>query len=466
MIDTYKIRCQVLRLALSGKLTIREKEDDSVADLLASVNCKKNIEQKDGCPYKIPEHWSWVKLSDLYEINPKVEAEDHIEAAFIPMQKISAGFEKSFSFEIQKWGKASKNHTRFTDGDVAFAKIHPCFENRKAFIAEELPNAIGGGTTELIVLRQREMLPAYTYYIISDQRFIGAGTASYKGIVGQQRIELAFVKDYLVPVPPYQEQLRIVNQIDTIFAVLDHIDELQKQYKDNVEILRKKVFDAGIHGKLTEQLSEEGTAEEFLLKMQNAKGKQVKVEKNKRSNPLPVIDKKSMLYEVPANWKWCRLSDISDTNIGLTYHPDDIADNGTIVIRSSNIINGKMDYRDLVRVVCPIRENQYLKNNDIVICARNGSKALVGKCAIYEENSDDVAFGAFMAVLRTPFYKYIYYYLHTDVFRRYFSADDTKQINQVTQNILREAMVPFPPLAEQERITRRIDEVMRILEEL
>ena len=88
------------------------------------------------------------------------------------MERISAGFGQDFSYEVQNWSQASKNHTKFENDDVAFAKISPCFENRKSFIARNLPNGIGGGTTELIILRQRFILPEYTYYLIQDQRFI------------------------------------------------------------------------------------------------------------------------------------------------------------------------------------------------------------------------------------------------------------------------------------------------------
>lgn len=200
MIDTFSIRCSILRLAFSGKLTNHSETEENASDLLSRISAKKNIEQTENTPYEIPDSWAWVRLSDLYKINPKVEAEDSAEAAFIPMERISAGFDRSFSFETQKWEQASKNHTRFADGDVAFAKITPCFENRKSFIAQGLPNGVGGGTTELIILRQSEMLPEYTYYLLVDQRFISTGKASYKGTVGQQRVQSEVVKNYLVPV--------------------------------------------------------------------------------------------------------------------------------------------------------------------------------------------------------------------------------------------------------------------------
>ncbi len=461
MIDTFAIRCSILRLAFSGKLSEQAEVDGTATDILNKINAKKDISQTENVPYEIPDTWAWVRIADLYKVNPKVEANGETAAAFIPMERISGGFERTFTYEIQRWEQASKNHTKFADNDVAFAKITPCFENRKSFIAHDLPNGIGGGTTELIILRQEEMLPEYTYYLILDQRFIVAGTSSYKGMVGQQRVQSDVIKNYLVPVAPYPEQIRIVEKIEHAFSILDTIDELQAQYSDNLAVLKKKLIDTAIQGKLTEQLPEDGTAEELLQQIQTEKQPPRKAGKGKKDRSLEPITVDEIPFEIPDNWKWCRLADISSTNIGLTYHPEDIVEDGTIVVRSSNIINSKMDYTDLVKVRCSIRENQYLNHNDIVICARNGSKALVGKCAIYEGESGVVSFGAFMAVLRTPFYRYVFYYLLTDAFRRYFHSDDSKQINQVTQNILKEAVIPLPPLAEQERIVEKLDVLMK-----
>ena len=180
----------------------------------------------------------------------------------------------------------------------------------------------------------------------------------------------------------------------------------------------------------------------------------------------PDFSEDEIPYDIPLSWSWCRLSDIGSTNIGLTYHPDDVTENGVIVARSSNIVNGKMDYSDLVKVSCSIRENQYLNSNDILICARNGSKALVGKCAIYEGDSKKIAFGAFMAVFRTPLFRYVYYYFNTGVFKQNFISDDSKQINQVTQNILKQSLIPIPPLSEQTRIVERIEAIFEILDRI
>ena len=234
----------------------------------------------------------------------------------------------------------------------------------------------------------------------------------------------------------------------------------------DTQALRQKVLELAIRGKLTEQLPEDGTAEELYAKIQEEKQTLIKEGKIKKEKPLLPIAEDESPFEIPANWKWCRLVDVGSTNIGLTYGPHDIVDDGTIVVRSSNIINGKMDYTDLVKVNCHIRENQYLYNNDIVICARNGSKALVGKCAIFEGKSMSIAFGAFMAVFRTLIHKYAYYYFNSLQFRKNFAGDDSKQINQVTQNTLKVSLIPLPPLAEQKRIVEKIESIFSVLDKI
>ena len=223
----------------------------------------------------------------------------------------------------------------------------------------------------------------------------------------------------------------------------------------DTNVIRDKVLSLAVNGKLVKQDFTEESADILISRINEDLHGQIHAETWKKDE-IP--------FEIPTNWSWCRLSDIGYTNIGLTYHPQDIVKDGIIVIRSSNIINGKIDYTDLVKVNCPIRENQYLNRNDIVICVRNGSKALVGKCAIFKETSRKVAFGAFMAIFRTPCYRYVYHYLNTQLFRRYFNSDDTKQINQITQKILKNALIPLPPQNEQNRIVDKIEEIFSVLD--
>ena len=165
-------------------------------------------------------------------------------------------------------------------------------------------------------------------------------------------------------------------------------------------------------------------------------------------------------FELPNGWEWCNLSMIGTTNIGLTYRPTDIIDDGTIVLRSSNIVNDEINLDDLVRVETKIRDNQYVQPNDILICARNGSKSLVGKCALIGNMEEPSSFGAFMAIYRTNYYKYILHYLRSNLFRNVFNDSNSTAINQLTQDMLKRAVIPFPPFEEQLRIVELTDKLL------
>lgn len=218
--------------------------------------------------------------------------------------------------------------------------------------------------------------------------------------------------------------------------------------------IRNRLMHLAVSGKLVGQNMEDGSASELVEKLS----------KEINNSPRREVTTDEIPYEIPGNWSWCRLSDIGTTNIGLTYHPEDVVIDGIPVLRSNNIKNNKMDFDDLIKVNCEIREKQYINVNDILICARNGSKALVGKCAIYNGELGMTSFGAFMAVYRTWCFEYVYYYFQTKVFRRYFENENNKQINQVTQAILKDAIIPLPPMNEQKRIVKKIKETFEFLD--
>ena len=119
-----------------------------------------------------------------------------------------------------------------------------------------------------------------------------------------------------------------------------------------------------------------------------------------------------------------------------------MSSNGTPVLRSTNIQNGKIDLNDLVYVKGNIPENKMCKRGDILICARNGSKRLVGKCAII--NEEEMSFGAFMAIYRSKYNKYINLVLNSELFRNQLGDSNTVTINQITQEMLKKTICPLP----------------------
>ena len=154
-------------------------------------------------------------------------------------------------------------------------------------------------------------------------------------------------------------------------------------------------------------------------------------------------DPESNPYGTPTK----KLSDIASYWNGLTYKPEDVQDQGTIVLRSSNIQNSQLDFEDTVRVACRIREKQYVQNNDILMCSRNGSAKLVGKVALITNITEPMSFGAFMMIIRSDYYRYLMTYFQMDAFRNQIKTGATTTINQITGNMLNQVTLPVPDLS-------------------
>ena len=142
-----------------------------------------------------------------------------------------------------------------------------------------------------------------------------------------------------------------------------------------------------------------------------------------------------------------KLSEISSYWNGLTYKPADAVEEGTgtLVLRSSNIQNGALAFDDNVYVNCTIKEKLFVQDNDILMCSRNGSAALVGKTALIKNLKKPTTFGAFMMIIRSEYYSYLKTYFEMPYFRSQISTG-TSTINQITGKMLNEILLPVPDM--------------------
>ncbi len=216
-----EIRTEKRRLVREGKLKksaianesrIFRGDDNKYYEQIGS-NTKEISEE---IPFDIPVSWRWCRMEAIFQINPKNEAKDDTEAAFVPMEAVNAGYGSGFTFQLTKWKSIKQGYTHFADGDIAFAKITPCFQNRKSVIFHGLPSGIGAGTTELKVLRPLANLisPEYVLAFLQSPCFIDEAT--FKGTANQQRIISGYVENKLFPLPPFEEQRRIVHRLQEL----------------------------------------------------------------------------------------------------------------------------------------------------------------------------------------------------------------------------------------------------------
>ena len=159
------------------------------------------------------------------------------------------------------------------------------------------------------------------------------------------------------------------------------------------------------------------------------------------------------LGKIPSHWKLLKLKYVGESFIGLTYSPGELVDEGEgiLVLRSSNIQNGKYSLEDNVYVKKEIPEKLFTKKGDILLCSRNGSAELIGKNILIDEHSEGNTFGAFMTIFRSELNNYLYYFFNSNIFKSQTSLFATSTINQLTNSILSNMKIAFPESIDEQK---------------
>ena len=212
------------------------------------------------------------------------------------MACVDDGFGYAHSFETRPWGEIRKGYSHFQNGDIGIAKISPCFENRKSTIFYDLPNGIGAGTTELTVLRGHCVNIEFYLYLFQSEWYIFEGTKEFKGVVGQQRVNKEIFTTLLIPLPPIEEQNRIVTEIKKWFSLIDTLETAKEDLQESIAQAKSKILDLAIHGRLVPQDLNDEPAIELL----------------RRINPKFTPCDNAHYENMPKGWTVCALEEIID----------------------------------------------------------------------------------------------------------------------------------------------------------
>ena len=484
-----KIRQEKERLIKEKKIKrdknasiIYRGEDNSYYEKMLATGEVKCIDEE--IPFDVPQGWEWCRMGCIGDwgagATPAKGNPDYYGGSILWLRTGELNNGIVYDSEIKITDKALQECSLRMNkiGDVLIA-MYGATIGKVAIVGKELTtNQACCACTPFGI---------YNYYLFfflmgSQIDFIKKGEGGAQPNISREKLI-----SHLMPIPPLAEQYRIVEKIQYLLPLVEKYSNSQiLQNKLNSEIkdkLRKSILQEAIQGKLVPQIAEEGAAQDLLEQIKTEKQKLVKEGKLKKSalNDSVIfrgddnkyyeqIGKKCLditeqiPFEIPSNWEWCRVRNVSNSYIGLTYKPTDIDEKGTIVLRSCNIRNGKLALDDIVRVSSSISEKLLIEENDIIICARNGSKRLVGKSALIRNLSEPMTFGAFMAICKTPIYEYMFAYLQSDLFfGQLRDVSNTTTINQLTQNKFNDFLIPIPPIREQERIAFKISQLFQKL---
>ena len=240
------------------------------------------------------------------------------------------------------------------------------------------------------ILPNDKFIPEFLYY-----KFLCCKDELVSQAVGgaQPNISQIKIKNTLVPVPPLAEQERIVSILDKAFSAIDQAKQNAEKNLKNA----KELFDSYLNGIFT----------------------------NKGDD-----------------WEEKPLNEIAEYFNGLTYSPKDVSGSGILVLRSSNIQNDELDFNDNVYVNLTVKDKIKVKENDILMCSRNGSKRLVGKTAKIQALEEEMTFGTFMMIIRSENHEILSWFFKSVNFKEQISQGENTMINQITRYMLDDGNTP------------------------
>jgi len=454
---------QKLQMVREGKLKAKDVKDDTII-FKGDDNCYyekysdgsvKNIQ--DEIPFDLPAGWSWSRISSFSIINPRNSLSDELEVSFIPMPLIFEGYKNEHSFEIKKWKNVKTGFTHFAEGDIGVAKITPCFENKKSVIFNGLQNGFGAGTTELHIIRvfPKSINTKYVLWNLKTNSFIADGINAFSGAVGQKRISKEFIADYLLPIPPIQQQNKIVNIVDECFLSIAAIENNSNSLAYIKSLLKSKILELAIQGKLVSQ-DENDEPARVLLERIRAERKAKLGEKyvesfiykgddncyyeNNVNNPVEIP------FILPKNWAFSRLADIAWLEDGIKI------DGEQLPYLDAKTIRGK-------------------KTASMLSCGKAIEKGMQ-VILVDGENSGEVFevpyrgyIGSTFKVLQVSYgIEKSYVKLILDFYKNLFKDNKTgSAIPHLNKKIFKSLIVAIPPVSEQKSIVEKVNLVTAIL---
>lgn len=512
-----RLRELILTLAVQGKLVPQDPSDEPASELLKKIRTEKDRLIAEGKikrdkplaeisneekPFELPVSWEWCRLGAVTTYGSSAKAATiKPETWVLDLEDVEKGTGKLLNKSRFSERPALSDKNVFFAGDVLYGKLRPYLN--KVLVADE----DGICTTEIVPLRcYGPYEPGYFAIALRTPFFLEYVNALSYGMK-MPRLGTEDARKALLPLPPLAEQSRIVTRVEELMQFCDALEasgqleaqqhaqlvntllgtltqsETPEALADNwqriathfdvlldrpeaVDAFEQTILQLAVRGLLVPQDPSDEPASALLQKIRTEKDNLIAQGKIKRDKPLAEIADEEKPFELPNSWVWVRLGDVGYTNIGLTYSPKDISDRGVPVLRSNNVQAGKLDLSDLKRVAMKVKDSVLVSEGDLLICARNGSKALVGKTAKITGLTESMAFGAFMAIFRSSVNDYVLHFINAPLFRKMISDVNTTTINQITQENLRGTLFPLPPLAEQSRIVTRVNELRSLCTDL
>ena len=488
-----ELKNSILQLAIQGKLVEQRPEEGTGEELYRQIQAEKRRLIKAGKikkdkplpeiaedekPFDIPESWKWCRLSEVIDVRDGTHDSPKYVLVGIPLvtsKNLVNGVIDYSNVKYITQEDADKINARsmVDDDDILFAMIgsigNPVLvKKNREFCIKNMALFKRFANTEISM--------RYVYWFLFYAQYKLKKEAS-GGV--QSFISLSRFREYLVPLPPIAEQKRIVAKIEELLPYIDRYaasyERLEQVNTEFQEDMKKSVLQYAIQGKLVEQRPEEGTAEELYRQIQTEKKRLTKEGKIKKEKPLPEIAENEKPYDIPDNWTWVRFGDLGSYKKGpfgsaITKSMFVPKGNGAIkVYEQKNAIQKDAtlgDYyirRDYFE--SKMKGFEVFPGDIIVSCA-----GTIGETYVMPDKFEQGIIN--QALMRMKIFEplYIPYFLTFFDFvlkKNARSGSKGSAIKNIPPfEILKNYLVPIPPLAEQKRIVAKLEEILPLCERL
>ena len=457
-------------------------------------------------------------MAEIGFLSPRNDVDDDSPASFVPMAFISADFGVPHEHEELSWREMKKGYTHFAEGDVGVAKITPCFENGKSTVFRGLKCGVGAGTTELHVIRPILVDPDYLLIFLKSPSFIDSGIPKMTGTAGQKRLPADYFASAPLPLPPVQEQRRIVAKVGELMGLCDLLeaaDNVREQCRDaarasflhrlvsdgperesggleirrflkelprlavrreHVVELRQAILDLAVRGRLVSQDPEDEPARalleriavqrEELLARDFPNPSEAKTQRKKqRQQSIP-----SGLPQLPTGWQWATLMQCAALVVDCRNKTVPYTSAGVTLLRTTNIRHGRIvldDHRYVSDATYEIWTSRYKPQPGDIVITREAPMGEVAKIP----DGLTVCLGQRLMLARlvdgTVDPDFLVYSLRDS---NLMGRIQDKPIGALVEHLrvggVETLLIPLPPRAEQLRIVARVDQLMGLCDRL
>ncbi|WP_048194442.1 restriction endonuclease subunit S [Methanococcoides methylutens] len=516
-----KLREMILQMAVQGKLVEQDPDYEPAEVLLERIMVEKERLVKEGkirkskalppieedeISYYLPDNWKWVRLGEIIELisgQDRTPSEYNGEGIGIPYITGASNIQQN-DLIINRW-IAKSNTIAIKDdllitckGTVGTTII---LENEQVHIARQIMSVRSHGLNNIKYIKV--FIDGYVSFLVSSAKSL------IPGISRNDILNIVF------PLPPLEEQKRIVAKVDQLMALCDQLESLQQKKNesriqlnnsalnkmldagspeefaehwqlvcenfdllyddlDNLEMLRQEILQLAVQGKLVVQDGSDEPAGVLLEKIKAEKERLVKECKIKKSKALPKLKEDEIPYEIPKSWKWIRLGDMIQSMTNGIYKPAKYySEDGIACLRMYNINSGKINLINLKRMLLDKSElEQYgLEKGDLLV-NRVNSRELVGKAGVFEDIQEPCIFESknirVRLMERTALQHYVNFLFQTSNVRKVFEGDAKQTCGQasINQPQIANIPLPLPPIEEQRRIVSKVNQLIELCDQL